>query len=145
MRDELSLLPEGCIVRGNRAIISNDLRRQVLNLKHEGHPGIVKMEVKCRECVWWPGIDLEIEQCVRECTDCTISGKPVKPMTPPIKTAEACGPWQKLSIDIFGEVKAAPSHQKFVITFINLYSHYRITELALCGTVTSNSVSGIFL
>lgn len=49
---------------------------------------------------------------------------------------EECGQWQKLSIDIFGEVKTAPSHQKFVITCIDLYSHY--PEVALCEVVTSN-------
>ena len=122
----------------NRAVIQSNLRRQVLSLAHEGHSGIVRMKSKCRESVWWPGIDREVEHFVRDCVACTISGKSVKPTIPPLRSIEAHGPWQKLSIDIFGEVKAAPSHQKFVITCVDLYSHY--PEVALCGTVTTKTV-----
>ena len=93
VRDELSVLPDGCIVRGNRAVIPSNLRRQVLSLAHEGHPGIVRMKSKCRESVWWPGIDREVEHFVRDCVACTISGKSVKPTIPPLRSIEAHGPW----------------------------------------------------
>ncbi len=51
VRDELSH-SRGVIFRGTRAVIPEQLRNQVLQLAHEGHPGIVKTKQICRESVW---------------------------------------------------------------------------------------------
>ncbi len=37
---------------------------------HVAHPGITRMKRLARSYVWWPGIDAELEKCVRECVDC---------------------------------------------------------------------------
>jgi len=39
-------------------------RNQVLELGHEGHPGIVQMKQHLRSNVWWPGMDKDIESFV---------------------------------------------------------------------------------
>ena len=44
-------------VRGTRLVIPIKLRKQVLDLAHEGHQGIVKTKQRLRTKVWWPGID----------------------------------------------------------------------------------------
>jgi hypothetical protein len=45
------------------------------------------------------------------------------------------GPWRKLSLDIAGEFRAAPDHQKFIVAAIDYYSKW--PEAGACGTVTS--------
>ena len=40
-----------------RIVIPKQLRCQVLELAHEGHPGILAMKQRLRTKVWWPGID----------------------------------------------------------------------------------------
>ena len=45
-----------------RIVIPKQLRCQVLELAHEGHPGIVAMKQRLRTKVWWPGIDKEVEK-----------------------------------------------------------------------------------
>jgi hypothetical protein len=40
------------------------MREQILNLGHEGHPGIVLMKQRLRSKLWWPDMDKNIEQSV---------------------------------------------------------------------------------
>ncbi|XP_049517083.1 uncharacterized protein K02A2.6-like [Dermacentor silvarum] len=54
--NELSL-QDGSIFGGMRVVIPPSLRREVLELLHEGHPGIEKMKALVRSHVWWPGVD----------------------------------------------------------------------------------------
>ena len=86
VRDELSTIHNGdCLVRGCRLEVPMSLRAAVLDLAHEGHPGIVRMKQKCRESVWWPGIDMDIEDYVRDCMACVVSGKSVRPVPGPLQ------------------------------------------------------------
>ncbi|XP_031333862.1 uncharacterized protein LOC116163872 [Photinus pyralis] len=50
------------LLRGNRIIIPNTLRQQILKLAHEGHPGKTAMKRRLRAKVWWPQIDREAEK-----------------------------------------------------------------------------------
>jgi hypothetical protein len=102
------------LLRGTRTVIPLSLRTAVLDLAHEGHPGIVRMKQRCRETVWYPGIDKDIEEYVRGCTACIVSGKSVAP-APGLLQAVALptGPWKKLSLDIAGEFVAAPHTNGF--------------------------------
>ena len=45
-----------------RIVIPKQLRCQVLELAHEGHPRIIAMKQRLRTKVWWPGIDKEVEK-----------------------------------------------------------------------------------
>lgn len=128
-----------CIVRGVRTVIPSALTAQLLELAHEGHPGIVRMKQRCRQAVWWVGIDTDIEHFVRECTACVLSGKSVAPRPGPLQPLPLpTGPWQKLSIDIAGEFQAAPDHQRYLIVAVDLYSKW--VEVTACSTVTTSSI-----
>jgi len=49
---ELSVAGVGrCLLRGSRVIIPTSLRRQLLELAHEVHPGISRMKSKCRAAI----------------------------------------------------------------------------------------------
>lgn len=50
------------ILRGIRIVIPKSLRTRVLELGHEGHPGIVVMKRPLRSKVWWPGTDKDVEE-----------------------------------------------------------------------------------
>ncbi|XP_071056890.1 uncharacterized protein [Onthophagus taurus] len=61
-RNELSI--EGhCLTWGNR----------VMEILHDQHPGIVRMKLRARSDIWWPGLGEEIEQKVNECEICQTS------------------------------------------------------------------------
>ena len=50
-KDELSVL-DGCVLRGSRVIIPRAGRAPVLDLLHDGHPGITRMKSIARQIVW---------------------------------------------------------------------------------------------
>jgi Integrase zinc binding domain len=62
VRDELSVSNEQFLVRGGRSVIPESLRHRVLEFAHAGRQGIVRTKQRCRDTVWWPGIDRQIEQ-----------------------------------------------------------------------------------
>ena len=95
-RTELSLL-DGCVLWGTRVIIPTKLRAQVLEELHQAHPGTVKMK-GARSDVWWPQLDSEIEQKVRDCSICQShrNSPPVAPLHPWDWMAR---PWSRLHID----------------------------------------------
>ncbi len=50
-------------------------------MAHEGHVGIVKLKQRCRDLVWWPEVDRELEALVCDCAPCLLSGKTGTPET----------------------------------------------------------------
>ena len=78
VRGELSAIVK-LVLRGTRIVIPKQLRCQVLELAHEGHPGIVAMKQHLRTKVWWPGIDKEVERACKTCHGCQLVSQPTKP------------------------------------------------------------------
>ena len=142
IREELAVFDEYAIARGTRAVIPASLQQRVLELAHAGHPGIVKMKQKCRECIWWPGIDKRVEQHVKHCESCTISEKAGNPRPAPLQpTPWPQQPWEALQVDIFGEVAAAPHSQRFLVVVHDLHSKW--PEIAATSSITTTSVINI--
>lgn len=54
----------------NKIIVPDSLRSYVLNLVHEGHPGICKSISKARQLFYWPGLAKDIHKFVLECRTC---------------------------------------------------------------------------
>ena len=50
---------------GNRVVVLPKGRAQLLRMIHEAHPGIALIKNFARGYVWWPGIDKEMESCVK--------------------------------------------------------------------------------
>ena len=69
-RTELTL-EDGCVLWGRRVIVPTCLQKNILEELHECHPGMCRMKALARSYVWWPGMDEDIEDLVRECLQCT--------------------------------------------------------------------------
>ena len=68
-----------CLARGQRLVIPNKLQHRILKMVHEGHIGMTRIKQRGRNSVWWPGLDKQIEEYVRNCDICAMSEKSVKP------------------------------------------------------------------
>ncbi|KAL0150690.1 hypothetical protein M9458_053994, partial [Cirrhinus mrigala] len=97
VKDELSCWNDTC-----------PLRAHVLKMAHEGHLGIVTLKQRCRDRVWWPGINSEIELLVKDCPACLLP--------------------------ICGEIHGVPHNQRYLVVAYDLYSKW--PELTTTGSVT---------
>ncbi|XP_062541115.1 uncharacterized protein K02A2.6-like [Armigeres subalbatus] len=94
---------DGCILFHDRVVVPSKFRGQILKQFHRGHPGMVRMKSIARSFVYWPGIDNDIEDCVRRCTPCCTVGKS------PVKTTLESWPvpnqpWSRIHVDYAGPV-----------------------------------------
>lgn len=66
-------LEQQALVRGQRIVIPKTLRNKVLQELHVGHFGIVRMKALARGHCWWPNINSEIEDLIRNCSNCQVN------------------------------------------------------------------------
>jgi hypothetical protein len=108
---------QGCLLWGNRVIIPSKLRKQLLAEIHNGHLGMVRMKSVARSFVWWPGMDSQIENTARQCSNCQqIQRMP----TAVVHTWERpSDPWQRIHADFLGPIDG----QMFLIV-VDAYSKW---------------------
>ena len=131
MKEELSVF-EGAILRGNRIVVPQSLRKQILKLAHETHQGIVKMKQFLRARFFWPGMDEAVETMIKNCQACVVN-QPLNKYTPLQPTPLPRGPWVKGAVDLVGPVDG-----KFILTYIDYYSSY--PEAYILKEITSREV-----
>ena len=68
-KDELSV-QDSCVLWGARVVIPPHERSQVMAELYAAHSCINIMKGLTRSHVWWPGMDIDIENLVRKCTIC---------------------------------------------------------------------------
>ncbi|KAJ7991418.1 hypothetical protein DPEC_G00283640 [Dallia pectoralis] len=139
VKHELSCWGEVCIARGLCAVIPVALRGCVLQMAHQGNLGIIKAKQRCRDVVWWPAMDRDLEGLIRSCAACLTSGKTGPPASTPLQPVDwTSAPWDHLQLDICGELHNVPHHQRFLVVVYDLHSKW--PEVAPMGTVTSAAV-----
>ena len=126
---------DGCLLWGSRVVVPEKGRRRVVSMLHQAHPGISRMKSLSRCYVWWPGIDRDLELCVKSCQACQVNQKspPVVPLHPwswPNK------PWSRVHIDYAG-----PFMGKMFLLVIDAYTKW----LDVHVTTTSSSAITIEL
>ncbi|KAJ0176070.1 hypothetical protein K1T71_008244 [Dendrolimus kikuchii] len=124
---------ENILLRGNRIVIPQILRKNVLDAAHEGHPGIVAMKGRLRSKVWWPRIDKDAENLVKSCKNCTLVGLPLPP-TPMKRRELPVAPWIDVAMDLLGPL---PSND-YILVIIDYYSRYK--EVKITKSVTSTQI-----
>ena len=97
--DKLSIV-KGCIMYNNRVFIPESLRQSVLENFHESHPGICAMKSMARSLKWYPGIDADITNLVKNYCQCQLlSSKP--PQTRSVEWLQPSRVWSRLQIHNF--------------------------------------------
>ena len=112
------------------AVIPKSLQGQMLELLHKSHWGITRMKQMARRYVWWPGIEREIEQCVKSCQPCRQAAKsPDREYCPWPKTSR---PWQRVHVDYAG-----PFRGKMWLVCIDAHSKFPFVAMQEIGRTTT--------
>ena len=94
----------GCVLWGCRVVVPVKGRQRAMEMLHEAHPGVARMKSLARSYLWWPGMDKQIERCVRECSTCQVSRK-----EPPVVLLQPWPwpdkPWTRIHIDYAGPME----------------------------------------
>lgn len=122
-RNELGKVGD-MVVRGSRLIIPKGLRRRMLQLAHEGHPGRTKMAERLRSTSWWPGMDNEIARTVDSCEGCRLVGLPERP-EPMQRRRMPEAPWVDVAIDFLGPLPSGD----YLLVIIDYFSRYKEVEI----------------
>ena len=107
----------GCLLWGSRVVIPLKLREKVLSQLHNCHPGVSQMKA-LSSFVWWPNIDRDIENTVKNCRNCQMNkNNPIKaPIHPWEWTNKPC---VRLHLDYAG-----PYHNKMFLTVCSCHVTY---------------------
>lgn len=89
----------GLLMKGERLIIPECMRTDILQRLHQGHQGINKCLARARESVWWPGITSAVKQMVERCEICAREAQ--TPVEPLLTTELPNRPWQRVAADLF--------------------------------------------
>lgn len=129
-RGELSVA-FGCLLLGSRVIIPQPCRKAVIKELHVGHQGICKMKSLARSYVWWPGVDSDIELCVKDCVVCQESR--LAPTPAPLHPWEYPEqPWLRLHLDFEG-----PFMGHMFLVIIDSFSKW--IDVHMMDTITSTA------
>ena len=134
-KEELSV-QDFCVLWGGRVIIPDAGQEKVLDILHDGHPGITKMKQLARSIVWWPRIDAHIETKVKHCEQCAMLQKSPSPV--PLHPWEWPNrPWTRIHVDYAG-----PFMGKMCLVLIDAHSKWMEVQ-PVCSATSSNTISAL--
>lgn len=98
--EEIYSICDNVLLYSDRVVIPTTLQKRMLKEFHVGHPGISRMKSLMRSFVFWPNMDKDIEEKVRECRGCALAMK--APPTQFGSWAKPDRPWSRIHLDFAG-------------------------------------------
>ena len=104
-----------CFLWGSRVVVPLKLRQKILSQLHNCHPRVSPMKTSSRSFVWWPNIDTDIENTVKNCRNSQMNKN--NPIKAPIHPWEWTNkPWVRLHLDYAG-----PYHNKMFSIIVDSF------------------------
>ena len=120
--DELTInSDETVILRNERLVMPESLRKKSIELAHEAHQGVCKTKALIRSKVWFPGIDKEVEKVINSCLPCQVNSRR-QTIQPLCMSDLPRGPWQMLSADFCGPIHTG----SYLLVITDEYSRYPV-------------------
>lgn len=120
----------GIIMWGHRAVIPTKMRVDALRNLHVSHLAIVKSESLARMCMWWPGMDKDVEDFIKSCEACASLRQ--SPPKGSLKNWEnPCKPWSRIHVDYAG-----PLENQYYLIITDSYSKW--PEVFKTKTITAD-------
>ena len=97
--EELTCL-DGLLFKGEKVILPQTIKSEMLEKIHETHLGTVKCKSRARQVLFWPGMSSQIQEPVAACRVCAEHSR-AKPKEPMIPVEVPDRPWAKVGGDLF--------------------------------------------
>ena len=95
------VLNDGLILKGERILIPETMKKEILEKIHTGHQRINSCLRRARELVCWPGMSTDIRNHVYECDTCRIYGTKQRKEETHIEISRPKKAWTKIGMDLF--------------------------------------------
>ena len=92
---------DGCLIWCSRVLNPHQAHEYILAELHGGHLGGARMKSLARKFVWWPGMDHQIEEILKACSECQQS-QSARPVAPLCSWQWLNRPWSCIHIDFAG-------------------------------------------
>ena len=129
-REELSEA-NGIILKGEKIVIPNALKKEMLAKIHTSHLVIVKCKQRAKDVLFWPGMGRDIEELVSKCDICS-QHQPSNPKEPMLSEEIPTRPWELVSTDLF-----CLDGEDYLL-IVDSYSHY--IAIAKLSTTSSKAI-----
>ena len=160
-REELTFVG-GLLVKGNRIVISTDMRHDCLETLHASHLGLQKTLLRACTSVFWLGMTADINAQISNCSACQKfqTKQPVETLRNELPTTQ---PWTCLATDIFeyggkSYLIVVDQFSKFIVvckvsdhsseqtvaTFIQIFTELGVPD-AICCDHRTNFTSQLIL
>ena len=96
-------IEDGLVLKGTEIVIPKNKHKQILTMVHEGHLGLGKCKLWCKDTVYWLGINGQLEKLVLNCELCLkySKAKDKQPANMSLGQEVPIYPWMKVTTDIF--------------------------------------------
>lgn len=84
----------------HKLIVPEAKRNHLLQVLHESHTGIEKTKLRARQLMFWPGMNLDIEQYINNCANCKKFARSNQ-KEPAINRCVPNHAWDIISVDLF--------------------------------------------
>ena len=121
---ELTLTPDGIILKQNRIVIPNELQHRVIEFTHENDLAIAKTMALLRENIYFVNMEAKVKAKISECILCAAVSK--SPTPQPLETLTLPPyPWHTINIDFLSPLP----NSKYLLVAIDQYSRYPVVEI----------------
>lgn len=127
VRTDLST-QNGLIFKGNRIVIPNSLRREMLKRLHYAHSGIENSTKLARDSMYWPGIQNQLIDEIRQCDSCQKIA-PNQTKEPMQSTEIPRLPFEIISMDIMELIDIDGNRKRYLVTVDHYSDYFEIDEL----------------
>lgn len=125
IRDELTVHSDNILLKDDKIVLPRELRKQAVDIAHEGHQGMSRTKSYLRSKVWFPNLNEMVESCVKECPACQIVTQGPKTIEPLKMSDLPSSPWLNLSIDFCGPLP----NGDYLLVIVDEYSRYPVVEI----------------
>ena len=88
------------------------------------HLGQKKTLQRLRQCVYWPGMFVDVQKMCRACPDCQRSVRVLKPKAPLVPVPIIDIPFERIAMDIIGPLPRTKAGNCYILTLMDYGSRY---------------------